>query len=126
MKPDNKEKTLLALYAEYCRDDTDFSRVNHCALEMELTPFNWALMKLQTEGLITGVAWVPPGETRPDQLLAISRERMMLTGAGVTAADALLGTEKARSAEKLQKLYSFFGNLGLSVVSGMIGQALGL
>ena len=126
MKLDNKEKTLLALYAEYCRDDTDFSRVNALSMEMALPHFNWALMKLQTEGLITGVSWLPPGETRPDKLLSVSRERLMLTGAGVDAADALLDTRKARSAEKLQRLYALFADLGLSVVSGIIGKALGL
>lgn len=125
MKLDNKEKVLLALYGMYNMDEPDFAQVNFRTMEMPLNAFNWALMKLQTEGLINGVHWLPPSESRPEKLLAILRDRLMLTREGVELADELLNTRGARQAEKLQKLYDFFKDVALPVAA-IIAPALGL
>lgn len=125
MRTDNKEKVLLALYGVYNLDEPNFDQVNYRRMEMPLNAFNWALMKLETEKLVTGVKWLPPDETRPEKLLAIDRRHIMLTREGVELSDELLGTQKARQAEKLQKLYDFFKDVALPVAE-IIAPALGL
>ncbi|CAA7600314.1 Bacteriophage Tuc2009, YjcQ [Acididesulfobacillus acetoxydans] len=52
MRPDSKQKVLLALYTEYQKDLPEFTRLDHEALGLSRDVFNYALKKLLDEEFI--------------------------------------------------------------------------
>ena len=59
MRTTNRERVLMAMYAEHVNECGDFDRVRGQALGMESEGFIWAVMCLSREGLIGGVRWQP-------------------------------------------------------------------
>ena len=124
MKTDKKDVVLLALYGEYCRDDGCFDRVTAATLEMEKPVFRWALMKLETEGYVEVVRWLPPGAGCADVVIAVNRKALRLTLEGVKRADELAGTRGMRDAEKLARLADMLRAIGCQIAANLLWAAL--
>lgn len=125
-EPEFRYVVLLALYSEYLKDDGDFGCISGKAMGVSGRTFAWALMRLQTEGLIAGCVFRPPHAKSASRMLGVLRDGLYLTGAGVEKCDALLATGKDdRDAYKLTRLASFMRDVGANVVAGLIMDYLG-
>lgn len=112
---------LLALYSEYLKEAGDFRAVNSRTMGIPGKKFAWALMRLQTEGLIAGCVFQPPNAGSAEQIFGVIRDGMYFTGEGVVKCEALLNVRRDDSdAFKLTKLAGMLLEIGVNVVSELI------
>lgn len=112
---------LLALYSEYLKEAGDFRAVDNRMMEISGRKFAWALMRLQTEGLIAGCVFQPPNTDNAEQIFDVIRDGMYFTGEGVAKCEELLNVRRDDSdAFKLTKLTVTLMKLGVNVVSELI------
>ena len=129
-KLDVKLQVLLAIYAEYQRDIPNMDRVTHEALQVDAQAFRAALIKLQNEGLISGLVIEPPKETRADRVRGVIRTHMLPTRAGLDEAEKYIATGQADTAKsRLTALISRAGLAGLDwvkdVAAGVLADVIG-
>lgn len=114
---DTKLQVLLAIYAEYQRDIPEMDRVTYKALDMDSQAFRAALIKLQNEGLISGLVIEPPNETHANKVRGVIRTNMLPTRAGLDEAEKYITTGNTDTAKsRLQVLVTRAGLAGLDCV----------
>ena len=118
MELDAKHRGLFAIYAEYQKDVPDMNEITFKSLDMDKAAFNAALAKLENEGLISGLAVIPPNSfRRPAQVIVTG---VFPTREGLERVEAKLEIEKSETGEeKLRTLAERFGKLGWDVLRGV-------
>lgn len=114
---DIKTQVLLAVYAEYQEDIPNMDNVSFDALGMDSTAFRAALIKLQNEGLISGLIIQPPNETRADRVRGLIKTHMLPTREGLEEAERFIRTgETSTARQRLRDVVEFAGKIGLELV----------
>lgn len=117
---------LLALYGEYLQDEGDFGHIRSKEAGCSPKAFAWALMKLQTEGLIAGCVFQPPHAQNAGKLMGVLRNDLHLTREGVETCDRLLGVQRqVQERHKLTILKDLLVEVGASLAAALIERALG-
>lgn len=122
MDTDKKTQVLLALYIEYQKDLPRMRNVTAAALEMDADVFNISLVKLETEGYITGLKAFAADDKR---FYGVDTSGVMLTRDGLDRAEHVLEIERAQSSkEKLKRAAVKCGALGLRALKLFAAAAL--
>lgn len=102
---DAKMRVLAAIYAEYQKDVPNMWNVNCTSLRMEWNAFRAAIMKLQNEELIRGLATKTPAEVRIGSVEEIDMSDVMPTVDGLKAVERFIETGTTDTAnERLERL----------------------
>lgn len=121
MTNDAKHQVLYALYAEYQKDVPDMAMVKEIELEMEFPVFASSLLKLQNEGYIQGLKWVPPDEVCGGKVRAIKLGKVFLTRQGVEYVERMADIEASdRASSKILNLAKKVGQFGMVVLKEAI------
>ncbi len=121
MTNDAKHQVLYALYAEYQKDVPDMRMVNEQGLEMAFDVFAASLLKLQNEGYIQGLVWVPPNEVCGGKIRSVYLGRTLLTRQGVEYVERLAEIDASEKASaKIAKLAKRAGMFGMAVLKEFI------
>lgn len=121
MTIDTKHQVLYALYSEYQKDIPDMDRITSRSLGIDNQAFIVALMKLQNEGYIQGVIWIPPDTMAIQKIRAVKRDNLFMTGKGVKYVEAQAGIEESSpSTEKIKQLGKRLGIFGLDLLKSFI------
>lgn len=121
MTNDAKHQVLYALYAEYQKDVPDMAMVKEMELEMEFPVFAASLLKLQNEGYIQGLKWVPPDEVCGGKVRAIKLGKVFLTRQGVEYVERMADIEASdRASSKILNLAKKVGQFGMVVLKDAI------
>ena len=122
MEPDKKTQALLALYIEYQRDLPRMSNVSAAALGMDADVFNISLVKLETEGYITGLKTLAADDKR---FYSVDISGVMLTRDGIERAERVFELEREQSSkEKLKRAAVRCGSMGLQALKLFAAAAL--
>lgn len=121
MTIDTKHQVLYAIYAEYQKDIPDMDRITSRSLGIDNQAFIVALMKLQNEGYIQGVIWIPPDTMAIQKIRAVKRDNLFMTGKGVKYVEAQAEIEESSpSTEKIKQLGKRLGIFGLDILKSFI------
>lgn len=124
MELDSKQKVLYAIYAEYQKDVPDMKSITFQSLDMDLDVFQMALIKLQNEGLISGLVIIPPTVT-PSRIKGMNKDNILPTRYGIEYVENKLDIQKDKSSkEKLSLLKDRFGKLGWGVLKDVVSKIL--
>ncbi len=121
MTNDTKHQVLYALYAEYQKDVPDMRTVTADSLDLKPPVFIAALLKLQNEGYIQGLVWIPPKEMNANRVQACKRDNVFLTRQGVEYVEELAGIEASEKASmKIKRLAKQAGIFGMQCLKDFI------
>ena len=96
-------------------------RITNRALELDSQAFIVALLKLQNEGYIQGVVWVPPNTMDIKKVRAVKRDNLFMTGKGVEYVERQAGIEESMPAlDKIKLLAKQAGIFGLEILKEFI------
>lgn len=123
MRTTNRERVLMAMYAEHVNECGDFDHVRGQALGMESEGFIWAVMCLSREGLIGGVRWQPERSSNAKGV-ALERVGMHLTREGVQEAERMMELSGKRHTEKMMDALKRMSEIGASVIAQALSKAL--
>lgn len=123
MKPDTKQKVLLAIYTEYQKDLPKMDNINAEALGMSEEIFGTAIKKLQDEELIGDVhlIWGEESLTPMGVVLTVGH----LTRHGIEYVEKYFGIENGLPAkQKVQILHLKFSEWGLKELNAISTRVL--
>lgn len=124
MELDLKQKVLLAVYMEYQKDIPDMERfINAKTLEIDRDAFKMALLKLQNEGLICGVNFIPDGNKIVPAMAWTSN--VLMTSYGIKYVEEKLDIKPTMtSEEKLKEIANTATKWGLDVFKDIAARTL--
>lgn len=124
MKPDTKQKVLLALYTEYQRDLPNFDDITAASLGMNPDIFNIAIKKLQDEELIGDVHLIW-GEEKDSVPMGVVLSVCRLTRLGIDYVEKNFGIENGLPVrEKIIVLSAKFADWGLQELNVLVARVL--
>lgn len=123
MRVTNREKVLMAMYAEHVSENGDFEQVCGMSLNMPSEEFIWAVMCLSREGLIGNVTWKPERASSARGAV-LNRTGMYLTREGVQAAEEIMELKNKRHMEKMLGALKWMGEIGATVIAEALSRAM--
>lgn len=117
---DARDIILLALYAEFNREDGDYRRVTANLLELEKDKYIWAMMCLKTEEYIDGVNWLPKEAQSVKRVLALNTKNICLTKTGLERAREITGEDGRNRRLALAVITDTFKKLGLRALTELL------
>lgn len=122
MTLDAKHAVLYAIYTEYQKDLPEMALACASALQMDEAVFNVAVLKLQTEGLVSGAEVKFFG--RVPYPVMVDLIHAFPTAAGLARCEADLAVEGRTGGEKARQLMSKFASYGWEALTELAARVL--